>query len=106
MAAREWKQRSERPVKPALDALSFPEDVSGNSVRVILLGGRRALIENHLGVAEVGRETVSLATRAGLMSIQGLNLRLTDVRTGALAVEGQIRSVVLPLAGEEADGHA
>ena len=89
---------------PMLEALSLPEDVTGNTVRIILLGGRRALVENHLAVVEVGRERISLAVRAGTLNFLGHELCLSDVRKGALAVSGRICSVELPDAWrEEAD---
>ncbi len=104
-AAQETKRRTKRSPRPALEALSLPDDVSGGGVRVILMGGRRALIENHLGVADVRRETICLATREGLLTVQGKSLRLTDAREGALAVEGRIEAVLFPPTGEEASGH-
>lgn len=101
-AADEKKTYSHRRARPVLAALSLPEDVSEDGVRVILLGGGRALIENHLGVADVGQEAIRLVTRAGLLTVQGKELELTDVREGALAVSGQIGSVLLPAGGREA----
>lgn len=95
-AAKESKARSHRRAKPVLAALSLPEDVSEDGVRVILLGSGRALVENMLGVADVGREEIRLTTRAGLLTFQGSGLMLTDVREGALAVGGRIESVRLP----------
>lgn len=102
-ADREAKARTARRKKPVLSALTLPEDAAGNDVRVILLGGRRALIENHLGVADVGRDSVRLTTRRGMLTVSGRNLLLTDVREGALAVEGRIESVGLPHPEEGAD---
>lgn len=104
-AAREEKKRSTRRVKPVLAALSLPDDVSEGGVRVILLGGQRALVENILGVADVGRESIRLVTRAGVMTFQGHDLLLTDVREGALAVGGQIESVLLPCDAPEEARH-
>lgn len=103
-AAEELKARSHRRPRPVLAALSLPEDVGEDGVRVILLGGGRALVENLLGVADVGRDCIRLATRAGILSFRGRELALTDVREGALAVSGQIEEVLLPGAAGEA-GH-
>ena len=101
-AADEKKTHSHRRARPALAALELPEDVSGNDIRVILLGRGRALIENHLGVAEIGREEIRLVTRGGLLSIQGEELALTDVREGALAVSGRIAALRMPSDSREA----
>ena len=104
-AAQEAKRRAARRKRPVLHALSLPEDVSEGCARVILLGGRRALIENILGVADVGREEIRLAAREGILTVQGRELKLTDVREGALTVTGRIGAIGLPPSGEEADGH-
>ena len=104
-AAQEARKRTARRKRPVLEALSLPEDVSQGSARVILLGGRRALIENLLGVADVGQEEIRLATREGILTVRGQSLMLTDVREGALTVAGRIDSIGLPPSGEEADGH-
>ena len=95
-AADEKKKHSARRARPVLAALSLPEDISEDGIRVILLGEGRALIENHLGIADVGREVIRLVTRAGILSVQGKELLLTDVREGALAVNGRIESVRMP----------
>lgn len=101
-AAEEVREHSHRRVRPVLAALSLPEDVSEDGVRVILLGGNRALIENILGAADIGREEIRIAARAGLLTVRGRNLMLTDVREGALAVNGQIAAILLPTDGQEA----
>ena len=103
-AAQETKKRSARHPRPALEALSLPEDVAGNSVRVILMGSDRALVENLLGVADVGQESIRLTTRSGLMTFRGQGLYLTDVRSGAAAVAGRIEAVELPHADREEAG--
>ena len=102
--ARSARKRPAGREHPVLDALSLPEDVSGNAVRIILLGGRRALVENHLAVIEVSEECIALAVREGTLRFRGQNLCLSDVRQGALAVSGRIGSVELPDAWREEDG--
>ena len=91
---------------PVLDALSIPEDAAGGEVRVMLLGSGRALIENCLGVAEIGRKEIRLTTRQGMLAVRGEELRLEDVRPCALAVAGRIESVSLPLSGPEGGDRA
>lgn len=95
---REYAGRHPRPVMPAL---GLPEDVSAGLARIILLGDGRALVENLTGVADVGERAIRLAVRGGIVSIEGKGLYLTDVREGALAVEGRIERVELPRADRE-----
>jgi len=90
------KKHSHLRARPVLAALSLPEDVSEDGVRVILLGAGRALVENMLGVAQIGREEIRLIARGGILTLQGEELALSDVREGALAVNGRIRAVLMP----------
>ncbi len=100
-ARQEKKERSARRSRPALEALSLPEDATGSLTRLILMGNGRALVENLLGIVEIDGTRVRLATRAGLLTFHGRGLRLTDVRRDALAVVGEIDSVELPHAERE-----
>ncbi len=102
-SAQEKRKYVPRRVHPVLSALSIPEDAAQGCVRVMLLGSGRALVENHLGVADVGRNMIRLSTRQGILAFYGEKLRLQDVRIGALSVQGQIERVELPTnTGEEA----
>lgn len=101
---RMMKERSARRSRPALEALSLPDDLTGNGVRVILLNGTCALVENCLAVAGIGDEQIRLRTRTGTLVFQGRGLSLQDVRKGALTVTGQIASVFLPLGFGEGAG--
>lgn len=91
-----YKKHAARRGRPVLEALSLPRDLHENSMRLILMGSGRALVENCLSVVEIGRAQVRLRVRAGIVEFQGQNLSLTDVRPGALAVTGEIESVRLP----------
>lgn len=97
---KEKKERMHRRPKPVLEALSLPEDAAGRSVRMVLTESR-ALIENHLGVSQIGREEIILTGREALAVVRGSRLQLEDVRPGSLAVTGSIRSVefVRPVEG-------
>ena len=103
--AQEAKIHLTHPRKPALEALELPEDVAGNSARIILLGGGRALVENLLGIADVGRDVVRLTVREGIVAFHGSGLCLEDVRAGAASVTGRIDSVELPHGLREEAGH-
>ena len=95
------RQAARRAIRPVLEALSLPEDASGRAVRLTALGSSHLLVENHLGLAEVTAVRVRLTTPEGMLAVSGRDLRLTDVRRGALCVTGGIRLIELP-AGREA----
>jgi len=95
-SAREKRERTARRPRPVLGALALPDDVAENGVRLIVMGCGRALVENHLGVADIAREYVRLVTRDGILTLRGEELLLTDVREGALSISGRIEHIELP----------
>jgi len=96
-AERAQEKRCARRVgRPVLEALSLPEDAAGGTVRLVALGSSRVLVENHLGLAEVTGTRVRMVTPEGMLAVSGENLRLADVRRGALCVRGDIRAIELP----------
>lgn len=90
-----------KPVRQGFPALEWLEEASGSQPRVMLAGGRRAMIENHTGLLEFDEERVRLMTRQGVLTLKGRRLLLSQVRPDALTVCGQIESVELPCAKEE-----
>ncbi len=104
-AAKKAREHTGRRQKPVMQALELPEDVAGHTARIILFGGGRALVENLIGVADVGEQAIRLAVREGIIAIEGNGLYLTDVREGALAVEGRIERIELPHADREEAEH-
>ncbi len=90
-----------RPLRQGFPALEWLEEASGAQPRVMLAGGRRAMIENHTGILEFDTERVRLMTRQGVMTLKGKGLMLSEVRPDALAVRGAISVIELPGAKEE-----
>jgi sporulation protein YqfC len=95
-AAQLKKEHSARRSHPPLGALALPEDVTGNTVRVIALGSAHVLVENHSGVADVSDENIRLIAKGGVLGIFGSDLELTEVREAALSVRGRIERIELP----------
>ena len=102
--AQRMKEKAQCRPHPPMGALALPDDVTGNEVRIIALGSSRVLVENHLGVADVGRESIRLTTRSGMLSFHGQSLELTDVRQHALSVCGQIERIDFPCVRREEVG--
>ena len=59
-------------------------------------------MENCRGVEEIGETRIRLRLGEGVLTIEGENLRLSDVRADAACVCGRVRALRLP--GAE-DGH-
>ena len=91
-----------RIAHPVLAGLELPEDVSGRAARLTILGSSRALVENCRGVEEIGETRIRLRLGEGVLTIEGENLRLSDVRADAACVCGRVHALRLP--GAE-DGH-
>ena len=82
--------------RPTFPALEWLDEASGRLPRIVLAGGRRAMIENHTGVIAFTEACVCVMTRQGAMSIEGRNLLLSEVRPDVLTVRGEIFEVRLP----------
>jgi sporulation protein YqfC len=92
-----------RGLRPAFPAMEWLEEAAGALPRMMLAGGRRAMIENHTGILEFSPTCVRLMTRQGILVIRGSGLLLTQIRPDALTVRGEIQSIDLPVrsAGED-----
>jgi sporulation protein YqfC len=93
MAARRAPGRVRAGAFPAMEWL---EEAAGALPRLMLAGGRRAMIENHTGILEFSPTRVRLMTRQGVLTISGEALLLTEIRPDALPVRGEIQSIALP----------
>ncbi|MEF9896359.1 MAG: YabP/YqfC family sporulation protein [Clostridia bacterium] len=89
--------------KAAFPALDWVEEASGAQPRLLLAGGRRAMIENLVGIVEFTDTRIRLLTRSGMLTLTGEELLLTQVRPDALTVRGKIKLIELPDGGCEGD---
>lgn len=93
MAARRAPGRARAGAFPAMEWL---EEAAGALPRLMLAGGRRAMVENHTGILEFSPTCVRLMTRQGVLAIRGTSLLLTQIRPDALTVRGEIQAIELP----------
>ncbi|MGJ4851489.1 YabP/YqfC family sporulation protein [Bacillota bacterium Meth-B3] len=87
--------------RSAFPALEWIEEATGQQPRLLLAGGRRAMIENLTGIIEFTDQRIRLMTRAGALTLTGRGLLLTQVRPDALTVRGCITKIELPGGGED-----
>lgn len=59
-------------------------------------GSESLLIENYLCVAEFSPARVRVTAEKGILTAEGENLSLCEVRPGSLIVRGKIRAILLP----------
>lgn len=86
-------RRLSRTDAPALEWIS---DLTGKTARITSIGSRMLMVENHRGILVYESERILLATRCGAIEIIGAGLSLSEVRSDALIVRGEIRHVELP----------
>lgn len=70
------------------------EPFPGQSV-IEILGDKRVLIENHLGVLEYSREYISVKVKFGILNVCGCGLELSHMNREALIISGKIESIFL-----------
>ena len=75
------------------DRLDIPEDLLCSASKLSVTAGRRALVENHRGVLEYGRERILVKLSRGRLAINGVELCLSAMNRGELLITGRIRSV-------------
>lgn len=74
------------------ERLELPEEALG-ALRLTLIGGRRALAENHRGILEYGEERIRLAGQRGSVTLEGSGLRLGAMNRRELLIVGKIQRV-------------
>lgn len=88
------------PRRCEFPALEWIEEASGALPRLILAGGRRAMIENLTGIIEFTEQRIRLNTKSGILTITGRDMILTQVRPDAMTLRGCISQIELPDYGD------
>ncbi len=72
------------------EKLELPSEALGAAAKLSITGGRRALIENHRGIIEYGRERIVIGTEKGRIVISGQELLLSAMNKSELLIIGKI----------------
>jgi len=75
------------------ERLDLPEDVVLNSLKLTVNGSKKALVENHRGILEYGKNRIVISSKRGKLSINGSDLGVVAMTCDELLVEGRIQSV-------------
>lgn len=70
------------------------ESLPGQTV-VELSDDRRALIENHNGISEYGRDKICVRVRYGRVEIRGCGLEIAKMTREQVVIMGRIQSIAL-----------
>lgn len=73
--------------------LELPLEAFGAAAKLSITGGRRALLENHRGIAEYGRERIVVSTEKGRIILSGQELVLSAMNKNELLIIGKISTV-------------
>ena len=92
MAWKDFKMKIKREMS---DILEIPSDVLMDLPKIILLGDVQVFIENHRGIVEYSSDRVRIHVKEYEVVIIGENLRLKNVFTDEIQVEGKINGVQL-----------
>lgn len=75
------------------DSLELPGDVINGDVKLSLVAGKQALVENHRGLLSFDSDQITLALKKGRLVLRGDGLYLSAMSAGRLLIRGRIRTV-------------
>ena len=75
--------------------MELPGEVLPGEPLIEIIGNRRVLIENQIGVCSYGRCSITIKVSHGLVRIEGTELELCQMSADRLVVTGVIMSVSL-----------
>ena len=78
----------------------LPDEVMGGKVRVVLVAGERALVEQHRGLIGYETEQILFRTKKGMLMLEGEGMVITSFGTFDAVVEGKVHCIRM----EEDDG--
>ena len=86
--------KKKKNTQSRLDAiLDIPKELSTNIPKITVLGFEQILIENHKGILEYQEYYIRLNTYIGIININGFNLKLDEMTTDDIIVNGKIDSI-------------
>ncbi len=89
--------RSKKCVSPSLQWL---DGALSGRIQLHISEAYGCMIENYISVVEFSSDRVRLMGKSGILTVEGANLSLHEVRESALIVRGKLNRVLLPAGGE------
>ena len=72
--------------------LEIPKEIATSTPRLIIRGFQELLVENYKGVLEYEENFIRIATYIGIVNINGINLKLNQMKDDTVFIYGQIES--------------
>ena len=86
--------RKKQNLLPGLaDRLELPEEALSGAAKLTVTAGHRALIENHRGILEYGRERITVNFGAERLSLCGQELRIVAMNRRELLIRGELQDI-------------
>lgn len=73
--------------------LEVPEEVSSIKPKMTMQGFEKLFIENYQSILEYQDIFIRIKTRIGIINITGFNLKLNDMTSDDIMIEGDIDSI-------------
>lgn len=75
--------------------LEIPKEIATSTPRLIIREFQELLVENYKGVLEYEENFIRIATYIGIVNINGINLKLNQMKDDTVFIYGQIESVTM-----------
>lgn len=80
-------------VEALAENMELPTEAAIGDMKLIVVGGRRALVENHRGILSFESSCVSVAAKKGRLVFRGDGLYLAAMSSDCLMICGKIQTV-------------
>jgi len=73
--------------------LEIPKEISSTEPKVTIMGFNQMLIENYKNILEYQEFYIRVNTYIGIININGFNLKLEEMTSDDLKIEGKIEGI-------------
>lgn len=73
--------------------LDFPEDISLDVPKFIILGNNQITIENHKGIMSFERNNVKINSKIGTVSIDGEEFEIIFIGEDSITISGKFKGI-------------
>lgn len=73
--------------------LDMPDEISSFVPKITMLGFKKIRIENYKNILEYQDTNVRLNTESGVINISGIDLKMEEMTTDDIIVDGRIKSL-------------
>lgn len=93
MAPNKRKKRTNSVKRNLNYILDLPQELILDVEKIVIIGKEQVYIENHSGIDEYEDFRVRIKTNDGVISIEGLDLRIDKITSEDILVEGDIKII-------------